>query len=108
VLKPVQDRLSIQQLRQTLVSLDYQEAISFSFSDEKLEQQLNPDVRLLSLANPISSELGVMRSTLLSSLIPSVQYNLNRQQSRVRLFETGLRFDASKLAADAKDTNTID
>ncbi len=108
VLKPVQDRLSIQQLRQTLVSLDYQEAISFSFSDEKLEQQLNPDVRLLSLANPISSELGVMRSTLLSSLIPSVQYNLNRQQSRVRLFETGLRFDATKLAADAKDTNTID
>lgn len=92
-LKPAQDRLSIQQLRQTLVSLGYQEAISFSFADEKLEKQLNPDVKLLTLANPISSELGVMRSTLLSSLIPSVQYNLNRQQSRVRLFETGLRFD---------------
>ncbi len=92
-LKPAQDRLSIQQLRQTLVSLGYQEAISFSFSDEKLEKQLNPEVKLLKLANPISSELGAMRSTLLSSLIPSVQYNLNRQQSRVRLFETGLRFD---------------
>lgn len=92
-LKPAQDHLSIQQLRQTLVSLGYQEAISFSFADEKLEKQLNPDVKLLTLANPISSELGVMRSTLLSSLIPSVQYNLNRQQSRVRLFETGLRFD---------------
>ena len=92
-LKPAQDRLSIQQLRQTMVSLGYQEAISFSFADEKLEKQLNPDVKLLTLANPISSELGAMRSTLLSSLIPSVQYNLNRQQSRVRLFETGLRFD---------------
>ncbi|WP_026471799.1 phenylalanine--tRNA ligase subunit beta [Alkanindiges illinoisensis] len=92
-LKPAQDRLSIQQLRQALVSLGYQEAISFSFSDEKLEKQLNPEVKLLKLANPISSELGAMRSTLLSSLIPSVQYNLNRQQSRVRLFETGLRFD---------------
>ena len=92
-LKPAQDHLSIQQLRQTLVSLGYQEAISFSFADEKLEKQLNPYVKLLTLANPISSELGVMRSTLLSSLIPSVQYNLNRQQSRVRLFETGLRFD---------------
>ena len=34
-----------------------------------------------------------MRSTLLSSLIPCVQYNLNRQQNRVRLFELGLRFD---------------
>ncbi len=44
------------------------------------------------LANPISSDLAVMRSTLLSSLIPCVQYNLNRQQSRVRCFELGLRF----------------
>ena len=102
MLKPAQDRLSIQQLRQTLVSLDYQEAISFSFSDEKLEKQLNPDVKLLSLANPISSELAVMRSTLLSSLIPAVQYNINRQQSRVRLFETGLRFDATQLNADGQ------
>ena len=108
MLKPAQDRLSIQQLRQTLVGLDYQEAISFSFSDQKLEQLLNPDVQLLSLANPISSELGVMRSTLLSSLIPSVQYNLNRQQSRVRLFETGLRFDATKLADNANNTSTIE
>lgn len=97
-LKPAQDRLSIQQLRQSLVSLGYQEAISFSFSDEKLEKQLNPEVKLLTLANPISSELGAMRSTLLSSLIPAVQHNLNRQQSRVRLFETGLRFDASQLS----------
>ncbi len=45
------------------------------------------------LANPISSDLAAMRSTLLSSLIPCVQYNLNRQQNRVRLFELGLRFD---------------
>ncbi len=43
------------------------------------------------LANPISSDLAA--STLLSSLIPCVQYNLNRQQSRVRFFELGLRFD---------------
>ncbi len=109
MLKPAQDRLSIQQLRQTLVSLDYQEAISFSFSDEKLEKQLNPDIKLLSLANPISSELGVMRSTLLSSLIPSVQYNLNRQQSRVRLFETGLRFDyaTAQCISDLKQIPTL-
>ena len=47
---------------------------------------------LLALANPISSDLAVMRRTLLSSLIPCVQYNLNRQQPRVRFFETGLSF----------------
>ncbi|MBC7752044.1 MAG: phenylalanine--tRNA ligase subunit beta [Candidatus Saccharibacteria bacterium] len=89
---PTEDRLSIQQLRQSLVTLGYQEAVSFSFVDEKLERALNPDVNPLRLANPMSSELSVMRTTLLSSLIPCVQYNLNRQQNRVRFFETGLRF----------------
>ncbi|EPG6163410.1 phenylalanine--tRNA ligase subunit beta [Acinetobacter baumannii] len=88
-----QDRFEIAQLRQTVVTLGYQEAISFSFADAKLEKQLNPQVSPLMLANPISSDLVVMRSTLLSSLIPCVQYNLNRQQSRVRFFELGLRFD---------------
>ncbi|KHO16502.1 phenylalanine--tRNA ligase [Acinetobacter baumannii] len=88
-----QDRFEIAQLRQTVVTLGYQEAISFSFADAKLEKQLNPQVNPLMLTNPISSDLAVMRSTLLSSLIPCVQYNLNRQQSRVRFFELGLRFD---------------
>ena len=88
-----QDQFELPQLRQTLVTLGYQEAISFSFADLKLEKQLNPSVNLLALANPISSDLAVMRSTLLSSLIPCVQYNINRQQSRVRFFELGLRFD---------------
>ncbi|EXE38973.1 phenylalanine--tRNA ligase subunit beta [Acinetobacter baumannii] len=88
-----QDRFEIAQLRQTVVTLGYQEAISFSFADAKLEKQLNPQVSPLMLANPISSDLAAMRSTLLTSLIPCVQYNLNRQQSRVRFFELGLRFD---------------
>ncbi|MDC4757917.1 phenylalanine--tRNA ligase subunit beta [Acinetobacter baumannii] len=91
-----QDRFEIAQLRQTVVTLGYQEAISFSFADAKLEKQLNPQVSPLMLANPISSDLAAMRSTLLSSLIPCVQYNLNRQQSRVRFFELGLRFDYQK------------
>ena len=88
-----QDQFELPQLRQTLVTLGYQEAISFSFADLKLEKQLNSQVNPLALANPISSDLAVMRSTLLSSLIPCVQYNVNRQQSRVRFFELGLRFD---------------
>lgn len=97
-LKNYQDQTSVEQIRQTLVSLGYQEAISFSFVDQKLEQQLDANAQPLALANPISSELAVMRSTLLSSLIPCVQYNLNRQQSRIRFFEIGLRFqtDASQ------------
>ena len=98
-----QDQFELPQLRQTLVTLGYQEAISFSFSDLKLEKQLNPSVNPLALANPISSDLAVMRSTLLSSLIPCVQYNINRQQSRVRFFELGLRFDYQ----NAKNINDL-
>ena len=94
-----QDQFENAQLRQTAVTLGYQEAISFSFADLKLEKQLNPAVNPLALANPISSDLGVMRSTLLSSLIPCVQYNTNRQQSRVRFFELGLRFDYQHAAS---------
>nr|MBP7880438.1 phenylalanine--tRNA ligase subunit beta [Acinetobacter sp.] len=92
-LKKYQDGFDIAQLRQSVATLGYQEAISFSFADAKLEKQLNPNVQPLMLANPISSDLAAMRSTLLSSLIPCVQYNLNRQQHRVRFFELGLRFD---------------
>ncbi len=104
-----QDRFEIAELRQTIVSLGYQEAISFSFADAKLEKQLNPHVNPLMLANPISSDLAAMRSTLLSSLIPCVQYNLNRQQSRVRFFELGLRFNYqnAKSIEDLKQIPTL-
>lgn len=81
-------------LKLSMVDAGYMEAISFSFSDEKMEKALD-DAKLgnlLALANPISADLAVMRRTLLSSLIPCVQHNLNRQQSRVRFFETGLSF----------------
>ena len=94
-----EDQFELTQLRQTAVTLGYQEAISFSFADLKLEKQLNPAVNPLALANPISSDLAVMRSTLLSSLIPCVQYNVNRQQNRVRFFELGLRFDYQNAAS---------
>lgn len=104
-----QDRFELAELRQTIVTLGYQEAISFSFADAKLEKQLNPEVKPLMLANPISSDLAAMRSTLLSSLIPCVQYNLNRQQSRVRFFEFGLRFDYqnAKTIEDLQQTPTL-
>ncbi|WP_163121269.1 phenylalanine--tRNA ligase subunit beta [Acinetobacter portensis] len=104
-----QDQFELAQLRQTVVALGYQEAISFSFADLKLEKQLNPAVNPLALANPISSDLAVMRSTLLSSLIPCVQHNINRQQSRVRFFELGLRFDYQNASSiqDLKQIPTL-
>ena len=82
------------EMKLALVDIGYMEAISFSFSDAKLEALIDDEAlgEVLALANPISSDLAVMRRTLLSSLLPCVQYNLNRQQSRVRFFETGLSF----------------
>ncbi|QOD12598.1 phenylalanine--tRNA ligase subunit beta [Psychrobacter sp. 28M-43] len=82
------------EIKLSLVDNGYMEAISFSFSDAKLEALLDDEAlgEVLALANPISSDLAVMRRTLLSSLLPCVQYNLNRQQPRVRFFETGLSF----------------
>ena len=82
------------EMKLALVDNGYMEAISFSFSDVKIEALLDDKAlgEVLALANPISSDLAVMRRTLLSSLLPCVQYNLNRQQPRVRFFETGLSF----------------
>ncbi|MBE9578880.1 MULTISPECIES: phenylalanine--tRNA ligase subunit beta [Moraxella] len=88
-------------LKLTLAKQGYFEAVSFSFCDDKLEQLLHDDKlgEILPLANPISSELAVMRRTLLSSLLPIVSHNLNRQQADVRLFETGLSFVGKDVAS---------
>lgn len=93
-------------LKLGLTQQGYFEAISFSFSDAKIEALFDDTDGMtaapLALANPISADLAVMRRTLLSSLLPCVQYNLNRQQTRVRLFETGLRFVGADIAALAQ------
>lgn len=79
-------------IKQALVSSGYSEIISFSFVDQHIESLLNPNHDSKVLANPISQELSVMRSSIWPGLIKTAQYNLNRQQSRIRLFEHGLQF----------------
>ncbi len=85
-------RAELSSLRRLLAARGYQEAITYSFIDPKLFELFSPGVEPLALANPISADLAVMRSSLWPGLIKALQHNLNRQQSRVRLFETGLRF----------------
>jgi len=82
----------VEQLQAVLIQRDYQEAITYSFVDSQLQQQLNPDAAAITLANPIASDMAVMRTTLWTGLLQILLYNQKRQQSRVRLFETGLRF----------------
>ncbi|BAQ73767.1 MULTISPECIES: phenylalanine--tRNA ligase subunit beta [Pseudomonas] len=79
-------------LRRLLVARGYQEAITYSFIDPKLFELFNPGVEPLLLANPISADMAAMRSSLWPGLVKALQHNLNRQQDRVRLFESGLRF----------------
>ncbi|MFZ5560482.1 MAG: phenylalanine--tRNA ligase subunit beta [Pseudomonadota bacterium] len=83
-------------IKRLLVDQGYQEAITMSFVEPGLLARFDPDRQPLALANPISADLSVMRTTLWAGLIKAVQYNQNRQQGRVRLFETGLRFVPGK------------
>lgn len=83
-------------LKRLLVDLGWQEAITMSFVEPGLLAKFDPLGKPLALANPISADLSVMRTTLWAGLIKAVQYNQNRQQPRVRLFETGLRFVPGK------------
>jgi len=84
--------INVAKLKQTLVNRDYQEAITYSFVDPKVQSLLHPEEPVMTLPHPISSEMSVMRLSLWTGLLQSVAYNQNRQQGRVRLFETGLRF----------------
>jgi len=82
----------LQYFRDRLVSLGYQEAITYSFVDPELLQLLDPQHQAVAVSNPISQDLSVMRTSLWPGLVSSAIHNLNRQQSRVRLFEVGQCF----------------
>ncbi len=84
--------LDIDRVKDLLVDRGYQEAITYSFVDEDIQKTIAPEMDVIRLQNPISSELAVMRTTLWCGLLKAALYNTNRQQNRVRLFEAGLRF----------------
>jgi phenylalanyl-tRNA synthetase beta chain len=83
---------SIDELCSVLVSRGYQEAVTYSFIDPELQARINPDFKPVALANPISTEMAEMRTSLWPGLLGAVQYNLHRQKTRLRFFEHGLRF----------------
>lgn len=81
-----------QVLEDKLVALGYQEAITYSFVESEQQAALNPQDKAIPLANPISSDMGVMRTSLWTGLLNAASYNQKRQQTRIKLFETGLKF----------------
>ncbi len=79
-------------VKRSLIARGYQEVINYAFVDSDWELDLANNNRLIALQNPIASQMSVMRSTLIGGLIANLQFNLNRKQTRVRLFETGCCF----------------
>lgn len=84
-------------VREAMAARDFHEAVNFGFVDPRWERDFcgseAPDgCAPIALRNPIASQLAVMRTSLIGGLVASVQHNLNRRQSRVRLFELGRVF----------------
>lgn len=84
--------LPLSRVKMLLVDRGYLEAITYSFVDPKNQALLHPQQAPLMLPNPISRDMSAMRLSLWTSLLDAVVYNQNRQQQRIRLFESGLRF----------------
>ena len=87
-----ESRISTEQIQRRLVARGYHEAITYSFVDSALQERIAPALGSVELANPIASDMNVMRTTLWPGLIGAATYNMNRRQSRIRLFETGRVF----------------
>jgi len=83
---------SLDAVKQRLVALDWQEIVTFSFVSSATEAALDPDMQPVRVLNPIASQMDVMRSSLMPGLLATLQTNLNRQHSRVRIFELGRTF----------------
>lgn len=79
-------------LKTALVQNGYNEVVTYSFVEEKKQQAIAPDLPYVLLQNPISEDMKAMRTTLFPGLLQSIAYNQNRQQGRVRMFESGLVF----------------
>ncbi|MEX2333620.1 MAG: phenylalanine--tRNA ligase subunit beta [Pseudohongiella sp.] len=84
--------VSISRLRERLVTLGYQEVITYSFVEPGLMALVQESPPPVPLQNPISADMSVMRTSLWPGLLSTLKHNVNRQQARVRLFETGQVF----------------
>ncbi|MDH5219585.1 MAG: phenylalanine--tRNA ligase subunit beta, partial [Gammaproteobacteria bacterium] len=82
----------MERIKDALIESGYNEVITYTFVDPETQQLLDKDTATVELANPISAEMSTMRTTLWASLVKTLVHNQTRQQNRVRIFETGMRF----------------
>jgi phenylalanyl-tRNA synthetase beta chain len=88
-------RISGERLLTAMADAGYREAITYSFVDPAVQRLMFPDTAALALSNAISAELSEMRVSLWPGLVLASRENMRRQQSRVRLFELGKKFDVT-------------
>jgi phenylalanyl-tRNA synthetase beta chain len=93
---PTETQVPEHDLRHQLAARDYLEAINYAFVDAGLLATWQAQAGAVPLANPLSAELGVMRTQLLPGLVAALARNVARQQSRVRLFELGKVFRSAE------------
>ena len=79
-------------VRRAIAALGYQETINYSFVEESWERDLAGNASPIRLLNPIASQMSVMRSSLIGSLLQVVKFNADRKADRVRVFELGRVF----------------
>jgi phenylalanyl-tRNA synthetase beta chain len=79
-------------VRRAIAALGYQETINYSFVEESWERDLAGQINPIRLLNPIASQMSVMRSSLIGSLLQVVKFNADRKADRVRVFELGRVF----------------
>lgn len=91
-----ENKISAGRLREQMKDLGYHEVITYSFVDKTLQSLLDPDHASKPLLNPITEDMNVMRTNLWPGLLKTLIYNQNRQQTRCRFFEIGLRFRNDK------------
>ena len=91
-------------VRRQLAALAYQETINFSFVDERWEHELAGNADPVRLLNPIASQMNVMRSSLIGSLVQVLKFNQDRKASRVRVFELGRVFFRDSSVQDGDST----
>jgi phenylalanyl-tRNA synthetase beta chain len=90
-----ESRVPNERLLAAMSEAGYREAITYTFVDPTVQRELFPETRAQALSNPISVDMSEMRVSLWSGLVPACRENQRRQQSRVRLFEIGKKFDVS-------------
>ena len=91
-------------VRRQLAALGYQETINFSFVDARWETELADNANPVALLNPIASQMSVMRSSLIGSLLQVVKFNADRKAHGVRVFEIGRVFSKNASVPDSDTT----